>query len=336
MKSHSEPESASAKLPDVIQAVIDGFATLESPDDARFESWSEEVVNYQRVRCNVYSRLDGFFYLPVQAFKMADVASFPPEQAERVFISSGTRNQERSRHFVADESIYERSVLAGFDRFVAKRFGWKPGEVTILGHLPAYAEASSLVAMVRILIGERGSQDSTFFLDDQAALEHSVQQGLPVLLFGAAFGLLDLLDVGDWRLPTGSVIMETGGMKTHRREVERTQLHSRLAAGFRVPLERVVSEYGMCELMSQCYSDEQGIFRTPPWMRFEILNPEDGKTPVREGEEGILALFDLANVHTVSAILTEDRATALDGGFLIQGRLSDAELRGCNFLLESG
>jgi len=39
-------------------------------------------------------------------------------------------------------------------------------------------------------------------------------------------------------------------------------------------------------------------------------------------------------VHTVSAVLTQDRAVSENGGFRVLGRMAEAELRGCNFLLE--
>jgi hypothetical protein len=49
----------------------------------------------------------------------------------------------------------------------------------------------------------------------------------------------------------------------------------------------------------------------------------------------VLAVLDLANIDSVAAILTEDRAVARDGGFEVLGRLTGAELRGCKFLLET-
>jgi hypothetical protein len=68
-------------------------------------------------------------------------------------------------------------------------------------------------------------------------------------------------------------------------------------------------------------------------MKFRILDPDDPAREAGEGEPGALALFDLANVYTVSAILTQDRAVRRETGFEVLGRLSAAELRGCNFLL---
>ena len=319
-----------------ISEIIEGFTRIGDDDQASFESAASLVEIHQRRHCPVYARYEGYRYLPVEAFKLAIVTSFPENRAERVFISSGTRKQQRSRHFIADMSIYQRSVLAGFDRAVAKRFGWGQGDVTILGHLPAYAQESSLVAMVTILINQRGNHRSRLFLEDTSALESATRKPAkgPVLLFGAAFGLLDLLECRAWRLPAGSVVIETGGMKTHRREIEREELHQRLADGFGVPLGHVISEYGMCELMSQCYTDENRIFRTPPWMQHVILDPSNPIAMCPEGQEGVLGFMDLANVHSVSAILTEDRAVSIAGGFKVLGRLAATELRGCNFLLE--
>ena len=54
---------------------------------------------------------------------------------------------------------------------------------------------------------------------------------------------------------------------------------------------------------------------------------------MEEEEEGLLAVLDLANMYSVAAILTEDRAVRRQGGVEILGRASGAELRGCNFLL---
>ncbi|MDA0874457.1 MAG: hypothetical protein O3C45_05265, partial [Bacteroidetes bacterium] len=139
--------------------------------DPRFERWRERVEAYQRDHCTVYARYAGYRYLPIQAFKLADVTTFPPEEAEAVFLSSGTGLTTRSRHFVRDLSVYERSVLAGYDRMVRSRVE-SAGEVpVILGHVPAYAKESSLVAMLRILIEKRGAPGSGFFLEDRRLLD---------------------------------------------------------------------------------------------------------------------------------------------------------------------
>lgn len=285
-----------------------------------------------RVRDRTWERAP---FLPVEAFKHAPVTCFPPEEAERVFVSSGTGTGTRSRHHVRDLGLYERSAARGF----ARVFG--DGPFTVLAHLPGYAERggrSSLVHMARMLIDRFGDPWSGLFLDDRAPLEEGVacnrDRGYPLVLLGAAFGLLDLLEEGAPVLPEGAAVIETGGMKTHRRAIERSELHRVLARGFGIPRERVFSEYGMCELLSQCYTRGDRIFRPPPWMRLRVVDPERPERTRPSGRAGALAVFDLANVHTASPLLTADRAVRRAEGVEILGRLPSAELRGCNFLVE--
>ena len=90
----------------------------------------------------------------------------------------------------------------------------------------------------------------------------------------------------------------------------------------------------MCELLSQAYAKGGSLFQPPPWMRFVVMDIENPLQQVPDGKPGILGVYDLANLHSVSAILTEDRAVMHPGGVEILGRLTGAELRGCNFLLE--
>ena len=73
--------------------------------------------------------------------------------------------------------------------------------------------------------------------------------------------------------------------------------------------------------------------RGPPWVRTRVLHPLSLK-PVEDGEVGILAHLDLANLGSVSAILTEDLGRLVPGGFILQGRNPGAEPRGCSLAME--
>ncbi len=302
-------------------------------EERRFDEMAGAVLRFQREQNRVYARY-GHRYLPVEAFKHVPVTTFPPEEAERVFASSGTGSGQQSRHYVRSLRLYERVAAAHF----AHVFG--RGPFTFVAHLPAYAaqgERSSLVYMVETLLRHYGDGAGGFFLKDRIVLEravaHSRRKGTPFVLFGAAFGLLDLIEEATVCLPEGACVIETGGMKTHRREIGRTALHGRLAEGLGVDEAQVYSEYGMCELMSQCYTRGGRIFYPPPWMRFEVVDPERPARAAEEGQPGLLALLDLANLYTASAVLTEDRAIRRGKGFEVLGRRPQAALRGCNFLV---
>lgn len=329
----------------VWQDVEDRFARLAPGDEAGFEALAE-VVFAAQVRHNpVYARYargmawrgwEAAPFLPVEAFKLVPVTTFPPEEAEQVFESSGTGRAVPSRHYVRRLRVYERAVRTHFEQV----FG--TGPFTLVAHLPHYADRgrrSSLLYMVDLLIRHYGDAASGFFLEDRSvldrALAHSRRTGTPMLLFGAAFGLLDLLDEAPVALPPDARVIETGGMKTYRREIGREALHARLAEGFGLPEAQIWSEYGMCELMSQAYTRGDTVFRPPPWMRFRIVDPDDPTRGLPAGEPGALALFDLANLYSAAALLTEDRAVQRGDGFEVLGRLSHAALRGCNFLVES-
>lgn len=316
--------------------VARAFTTLSTDRPGLFDEMAGAVLAFQRSHNPVYARYSVHgLYLPVAAFKHGPVTTFPPDEAEHVFESSGTGRGTPSRHYVRSLALYERAVATHFEAVFGR------GPFTLVAHLPRYAErgrTSSLLYMVEHLVRRYGDAASGFFLDDVAlldkAIHHSRQIGSPLLLFGAAFGLLDLLDAGVPRLPPDARIVETGGMKTYRREIGREALHQRLADGFGVAPRQVWSEYGMCELMSQCYTRGGELFYPPPWMHFAVVDPARPDRTMPDGEPGALALLDLANVHSASALLTEDRAVRRGDGFEVLGRLTHAELRGCNFLLE--
>jgi hypothetical protein len=319
---------------------------LGAGDEPAFLALERKVTAFQRVHCAFFDRYCRSAkltrpYLPVEAFGLNAVSTFPVSEAEAVFISSGTGDGRRSRHYVRDLELYAESVRRSFTMFLGN------DRRTILAHLPGYAggrdtssetEVSSLVQMARVLVEDVGRAGSGFFLDDPDILLRATSGSNdrpPLVLLGVAFGLLDLLEQGlKIKLGPRDIVMETGGMKTHRRHVARKELHRLLSDGFGVEPRQVWSEYGMCELMSQFYMQGRSGFACAPWVRFWIVNPENPAEPVKSGEPGRLAVVDLANVYTVSTLLTSDLAVATNGGFEVLGRLDAAQLRGCNFLVE--
>lgn len=330
--------------------VADRFTDLINEDrPGLFDEMARAVFDFQRASSGVYSRYckaicprgesinaiepHHFPFLPVDAFKHEAITTFDPGESTAVFRSSDTGGGGRSRHYVRDLRIYERAVTAGFD----DAFGF--ARRRIVAYLPEYGPDSSLIYMMRHLIAERGAEGSRFILgnpdDLDGAAEASRRDGTPLMVFGAAFGLLDLIEDRQHPLPEDALVVETGGMKTHRREITRRGLHDRLAEGFGVPRANIRSEYGMCELMSQAYTHGSGAFAPPPWMRFYVMDPLEPQRVVDDGQAGILAIVDLANLYSCSFLLTGDRAVKRRDGVEILGRLTGAELRGCNFLLEN-
>ena len=125
--------------------------------------------------------------------------------------------------------------------------------------------------------------------------------------------------------------METGGMKGRRREMIKEELHGILKEGFGVA--KIHSEYGMTELLSQAYSNGDGIFNCPPWMKIMTRDTEDALAYTM-GRTGGINVIDLANLYSCAFIATQDLGkTFPDGSFEILGRFDSSDIRGCNLMV---
>lgn len=272
--------------------------------------------------------------LPVRAFKEADIyaAAEPPELT---FRSSGTGDMNKSTHPVADAELYRQSLLRGFNRF------YNLDGAVILGYTPGYADNpdSSLIWMLNELIQRDAIKKSRFLPLKKPLGQGEVNDiegsGQQLILFGAAFGLLDLVEQSSVTLPSNSIVIETGGMKTRRRSMSRGAMHAQLAEGFGLDISRIHSEYGMCELLSQAYATGGKWFRSVPWMQVTVHDPDDPQRPLPPFKEGRIGVIDLANVYSCSFLLTGDRGvTDRQGRFRVMGRWKADDLRGCNFLID--
>jgi hypothetical protein len=315
-------------------------------DDRSFERMALEIFRFQAAGCPVYGeyidllgvdpeKVDSIFnipFMPVSFFRDHTVLT-GEGPAARVFLSSGTTGVRQSRHYLKDPAIYDRSLEEGFRLFYGD-----PSKYVVMGLLPSYLEreGSSLIYMVNRLMQLSGNSLGGFFLNDHAALLRSVERargaGMKVLLIGVTFALLDLAEEQPGDL-SDLIIMETGGMKGRRREMIREEVHEILMRAFRV--SSVHSEYGMTELLSQAWSSGGGLFTAPPWMKVLIRDSHDPADHTDEpGAAGGISVIDLANLWSCSFIATADLGRMHPGGeFEVQGRFDEADIRGCNLLV---
>lgn len=270
-------------------------------------------------------------FLPIEFFKSHKIVT-SKKPSEKVFTSSGTTGQQTSKHFVTELSIYVESFRRGFDHFYGN-----VEDYAVLALLPSYLEreGSSLIFMVDDLIKKSRNPHSGFYLNDLDALKEKIelleQQEQKILLIGVSFALLDLVERFTFNLKN-TVVMETGGMKGRRKEMIRAELHKILKKGFGV--EKIHSEYGMTELLSQAYSSGDGLFECPPWMKILIRDPEDAMNLLPEGKSGGINVIDLANINSCSFIATQDLGKNFRGEKTeILGRFDNSDIRGCNLLI---
>jgi hypothetical protein len=268
---------------------------------------------------------------------------------------------------VANPDLYRRSLVEGF------RDAYGDGPYQIWSYTPGYSDNpdSSLIWMIDALMeSERCAYAYRHPLEKPLNIDEVLEQSnseAPIIMIGAAFGLLDLIDLGiRGKVPPGTIIMETGGMKTRRRERTRAELHHELSDGFGLPLEQIHSEYGMAEMLTQAYgkTEEKSEALKREELKGEEVKIEELKSEEVKGEGGRFGfrlphwakisstpqlfnsstpqllnasslITDLSNLYSCSFLVSGDRYELFeDGSFEVLGRVDPTDYRGCNFLME--
>ncbi len=305
--------------------------------DEEFRRAALELFRYQSERCAPYrlylqimgidpaevESVEQIPFLPIEVFKSQKVYCGEGEP-EVCFTSSATTGMVPSRHYMASLGDYEEAFTAAYEQFYEG--------MPIYALLPCYLEreGSSLVYMVDRLIARYGGG---FYLDDHKALVEALESDpRPKILLGVTYALLDLAEEGV-KLPANTIVMETGGMKGRRKELSKSELHAVLCEAFGVG--EIHSEYGMAELTSQAYSSGGGVFKAPAWMRVVVRDVNDPLAVLPTGARGGVNIIDLANRYSCAFLQTQDMGRVwADGSFALEGRISGADIRGCNLLVQ--
>ena len=320
---------------------------LEEINSENFEKKALEVFEFQRKANTIYAayyqsiqknevdQLTDIPFLPISFFKTHKVSCLLDSDLS-YFESSGTSGQVNAKHYYKDLSLYHQSIELGFRHF----FGDK--KYTIVGLLPHYLERqhSSLVAMVRHWM-QMNEQEEYFFLHDFEKLADCLDEisNQEILLIGISFALIDFAEYKNQNLKLKTpdiyrdlklTIIETGGMKGSRPEIAKEELVYILQKSF--PQSKIISEYGMCELFSQAYSDTDLWFSTPPWMKVLVGDINDPRLVAEQGR-GPAKIIDLANINSCAFIETQDLIDLKPNGqFQILGRINQADMRGCSLM----
>lgn len=288
-------------------------------------------VDNMGMQHRTFRKISELPFLPISAWKHHPVmtGSWTPAIT---YTSSGTGGQP-SQHLVRDNATYLSNCLKGFEHFYGD-----VRDYVFLALLPSYLDrkGSSLITMMQHFVDRSRHDESGFFLRDQdqlLATMHRVRSaGKPTILWGVTYALLDfgeVYDIEDWE---DLIVLETGGMKGTRPEMIKSELHRQLQGLFHV--KEIHSEYGMTELLSQAYSQGQGVFHPSPTMHVHVRDVTDPLAICPMGKTGVIHVFDLKNVNTCAFVATNDLGRMHpDGGFEIMGRVDHSEARGCNLLI---
>ena len=195
--------------------------------------------------------------MPISFFKNEQIIC-QGKAVEKVFLSSGTTGNQ-SKHLISDISIYKASYTKAFELFYGD-----VKQYCILSLLPNYREQedSSLIYMVDDLISKSENIDSGYYLNDYKKLDEKLKQleakGQKTILFGVSM----FLDLAEQFSQKSQPYNNYWNRRTKgKKEIVKEELHQKLKTAF--SLATIHSEYGMSELLSQSYSNGNGIFNAP-------------------------------------------------------------------------
>jgi hypothetical protein len=337
---------------------------IHAPASERFESLALKIFAYQfaalpayrafclniGVNANAVRSLEEIPAVSTAAFKFARLQN---GAAQRVFRSSGTSRgmQRRAEHFMPRLDVYRASALAHMRQML-----FPDGVRMRMLALHPTAELmpeSSLAQMISWCIEEFGEPPvlcaatarGVDLADARKFLRAAIRAQAPVCILGTTAALGALLEsLRQARRPLtlapGSRIMDTGGAKGQLHPLSSAEVLRLCTRWLGVPPDYVINEYGMSEMCSQLYDatslnsgatpagDQLRLKVAPPWLHVSAVDPLT-LTPVDNGKPGLLKFFDIANVGSVSALLTEDVGIVDRGLVQVLGRAALSEPRGC-------
>ncbi len=128
----------------------------------------------------------------------------------------------------------------------------------------------------------------------------------------------------NFRLPAGSRVCDGGGYRGRFGVVTREDYYAMVQEIFNIPETHCVNVLGEAETATNLFDDALRRYvkglpprkRTrpvPPWSHVRAMSIDDLK-PLPDGEVGLLAHWDLANVPTVVSVITDNLGYTTDGG----------------------
>lgn len=346
---------------------------IQAPEPQSFDALAIRVFRHQfasvapyreycisrGVRPDVISSLDQVPALSTDAFKYAEISDSvtPLTAPARIFVTSGTTagHDQRGRHRVPRLDIYRASAIAHLRRM----FFPDGARLRMLSLHPTADRMpeSSLGQMISWIFEEFGAGAAFCAADSQSlavepAIEflRSAEACLePICVMGTTAAFVKLFDELRARririaLAPTSRIMDTGGAKGQGIPIAPARLLRDALHLMGVEPEFVINEYGMTEMCSQLYDatplnsarndlPESRRKIGPPWVKAAALDPSTLER-MPDGQCGLLRFFDLANVGSVSALLTGDLGVVEDGAVTVVGRAGGADARGCALSIE--
>lgn len=310
-----------------------------------------ESIRYDADQVESYKDLP---FLPVRLFKELELRSVPKEEVVKTMTSSGTTRQAVSKIYL------DRATSSNQQKTMVKIVS----EFTGSSRMPMLIIDCPSVVKNRAMFSARGAgilgfsifgAKKIYALDDDMKLDAEGLKGFlekygdqKILLFGFTFmvwqhfykELMRLMGEGkSFDLSNGILIHGGGWKKLTSEAVSEEEFHKRLkdACG----LEHIHDYYGMVEQTGCIYMEcECGHLHASNFSDVIIRRPIDF-SEAEIGETGIIQVVStIPESYPGHSLLTEDEGVILGEDdcpcgrkgkyFKINGRLKNAEIRGCS------
>src|SRR5512137_221626 len=300
-----------------------------------------EFCDVKKVKPGDISRWQDIPMVYNDVFKTHLVASFPLEKSVMACLTGGTTSlTQRGRIFRDADG---QKLVFGANRQMTASYLFPDFDekrrcrILILAPSPEMAPSMGMAIGMDQTRRHFGTDDSMFLLgktgiDIKAlikALRESEASGVPVALIGATSAFVYFFQACrkkkmSFSLPPGSRICDGGGYRGKFGVLTRADYYAMVQEILRIPNSHCVNVLGEAETATNLFDDSlrrcvKGLpprKRTrpvPPWSRVLAMSI-DCLEPLPDGEVGLLAHWDLANVPTVLAVITDNLGYTTDNG----------------------
>ncbi len=300
-----------------------------------------EFCDAKKVRPGDIDRWEDVPMVYNDVFKTHIVASFPLEKAVLACLTGGTTSLTQRGRIFRDEDgkrlvFAANRTMTGAYLFPDFEAG-KRCRILILAPSPELAPSMGMAIGIDQTRQAFGTPDSMFLLGKTGidvngllkALRESEASGVPVALIGATSAFVYFFQACRRKkmkfcLPPGSRVCDGGGYRGRFGVVTREDYYAMVQEIFNIPQTHCVNVLGEAETATNLFDDAlrrhvKGLplrkrsRPVPPWSRVLAMSIDDLK-PLPDGEVGLLAHWDLANVPTVLAVITDNLGYTTDGG----------------------
>jgi len=295
--------------------------------------------------------VEDFPFIPVRLFKLFELVSVPKDQVLKTMTSSGTTGQNLSKIFLDKEtSSLQTRILT---RIVSSFIGTARVPMIIIDCESTVKNRNQFSARSAGITGFSIFASKRLFAlnEDMSLNEEGIKKFLDenksktIFMFGFTFIVYQHffreLEKSSQKFDfSNSVLIHGGGWKKLMSEaVDNATFKSQLKSI--CGLSRIHDYYGMVEQTGTIHMEcEYGYLHTSEYSDIIIRNPSDFAM-CKIKEEGIIQLLSLLpKSYPGQSILTEDLGTIFGEDdckcgrkgkyFKINGRLKNAELRGCS------